>query len=176
MTWQHKLDAVCLAFLATKLESKCMGTSSKVPRKRCVGGRNGHIWHDSVTQKHSLNCLYVFPRMRKMNLFFSQISFLIWIIWICKFRSFLNRDFTVCIYLNYGASTNYVDRTRWVSGTGIIIIILLLLSKALFQTYWRTVHWSWSENLLGSSSSFEILPASRLEPLCQWHGDFPLWQ
>ena len=32
----------------------------------------------------------------------------------------------------------------------IIIIIFLLLSKALFHTYWRTaILWGWSENLLG---------------------------
>ena len=34
----------------------------------------------------------------------------------------------------------------------IILIIFLLLSKALFQTYWRTaIRWGWSENLLGQA-------------------------
>ena len=47
---------------------------------------------------------------------------------------------------HWNECTTLPDRRR------LIIIIFLLLSKALFQTYWRTaIRWGWSENLLGQA-------------------------
>ena len=51
-----------------------------------------------------------------------------------------------------------------------IIIIFLLLSKVLFQTYWRTaIRWSWSKNLLGQAVVWNTA-AVWAWTVVPWHG------
>ena len=52
-----------------------------------------------------------------------------------------------------------------------IIIIFLLLSKALFQTYWRTaIRWGWSENLLGQVVVWNTAGVGARTAV-PWHGN-----
>ena len=71
----------------------------------------------------------------------------------------------------------------WCTGepiaTAVIIITFLLLSKALFQAYWRTaIHWGWSEKSPGSSSSLKYCRrrGSNHCPLAWELGTLPLDQ
>ena len=52
-----------------------------------------------------------------------------------------------------------------------IIIIFLLLSKALFQTYWRTaICWGWSENLLSQAVVWNTAGIGA-QTAVPWHGN-----
>ena len=81
------------------------------------------------------------------------------ILWSCLNR-FKIGHVKICIYIRFSCCQNQwaikqkciyrVSHQSFNQRWSLIIIIFLLLSKTLFQTYWRTaIHWGWSENLLG---------------------------
>ena len=63
-------------------------------------------------------------------------------------------------------------RKIWMGGGALLYNnIFLLLSKALFQTYWRTaIRWGWSENLLGQAVVWNTAGVGARTAV-PWHGN-----